>query len=499
MAPTFSRLHRTAAVALGLFVLWLCASTAHCADSAFAHRGYYFTFCRMPEYDLAEWKDIVDCVAEDRGNTMILWVGGAFRSKAYPITWEYNRDHNNVERDFLRELIDYAHTKDIRILLGFTPYGYDGVNQYYKVVPDAVALGPDGKTTKRFGIHSWGYSLCAAREDSQRFMLGYVRELLFDFYPNADGMLIESSDYSACHCPKCGGKFFDHEFTFVKQISEELWAKKPEATIIVYPRYFAGGEVPELGVRGTTQEFDPRWTLFFTPHSAHVDRELIKKAKSSLWSDDSTALKRPADVQRNAKLARDAGINGYMPSLETFSYIATEAEEGQAWLKGRRHVPLGMGWLRPEQHPYRELPIAVQRAAMAAYSHDPDMSDAAFRAMLGKRVLEEGAKEQAINDLLALEAIFASERTWYQPSPVVSIERITSLEQAGALSNERRARYREQLDQLTAIASRYSDAKSDGERKLFRTADWIVRQWDGNARKLLHGDESRSKCQAGAE
>jgi hypothetical protein len=323
--------------------------------------------------------------------------------------------------------------------------------------------------------------------------------MLFDFYPNADGILIESSDYSACHCPKCGSKFFDHEFAFVKQISAELWAKKPEATIIVYPRYFAGGEVPELGVRGTTQEFDPRWTLFFTPHSAYVDRELIKKAKSSIWSDDSTALKRPADVQRNAKLARDAGINGYMPSLETFSYVATEAEEGQAWLKGRRHVPLGMGWLKPEKHPYRELPIAVQRAAMAAYSHDPDMNNAAFRAILGKTVLGESATEQAIDDLLALEAIYASERTWYQPSPVVSVERITALEKSGALNDERRARYREQLDQLATIASRYRNAKNDGERKLFATADWVVRQWKGDSRKLLQADETRPQCQAGAE
>jgi hypothetical protein len=479
---------RATCIALALLLVVTFSRAARCDEAAFTHRGYYFTFCRMPEYGLAEWKDIVDCVAEDRGNTMILWVGGAFRSKAYPITWEYNREHDNVERDFLRELIDYAHTKSVRILLGFTPFGYDGVNQYYKVAPDAVALGPDGKTTKRFGIHSWGYSLCAAREDSQRFMLGYVREMLFDFYPNADGILIESSDYSACHCPKCGSKFFDHEFAFVKQISEELWKAKPEGTIIVYPRYFAGGEVPELGVRGATHEFDRRWTLFFTPHSAYVDRELIKKAKSSIWSDDSTALKRPADVQRNAKLARDAGITGYVPSLETFSYVATEAEEGQAWLKGRRHVPLGMGWLKPNEHPYRELSIAVQRAAMATYSHDPDTSDAAFRAMLGRNVLGDGATEQAIDDLLLLQAIYATERTWYQPSPVVSVERCAALEKAGVLNNERRVRYREHLEQLAAIASRYRDATTGGERKLFAAADWVVRKWDVEAGKLLNAD-----------
>lgn len=481
---------RAIGVAFAILLIFFFAPAARCEDAAFTHRGYYFTFCRMPEYGLAEWKDIVDCVVEDRGNTMILWVGGAFRSKAYPVTWEYNREHNNVERDFLRELIDYAHTKGVRVLLGFTPFGYDGVNQYYKVAPDAVALGPDGKTTTRFGIHSWGYSLCAAREDSRRFMLGYVREMLFDFYPNADGILVESSDYSACHCAKCGSKFFDHEFALVRQISDELWAKKPEATVVVYPRYFAGGDVPGLGVRGTTHEFDPRWTLFFTPHSAHVDRELIKKAKSSIWSDDSPALKRPADVQRNAKLARDAGINGYVPSLETFSYVATEAEDGQAWLKGRRHVPLGMGWLKPEEHPYRELPIAVQRCAMAAYSQDPDTSDAAFRAMLAERVLgrkdvDSKATAAAIDDLLTLQSIYATERTWWQPSPVVSVERCRALHEAGQLSAERSARYVEQINQLTAIAARYDKASAVGERKLSEAADLVLRQWDAEAWKLL--------------
>src|SRR6266540_3589049 len=100
------------------------------AAEPFAYRGYYLTFMRMPVMGLPEWKQAIDCFAEDDVNTLILWTAGGFRSKKFPITWQYNQDHANVRNDFARELIDYAHTKNIRVLLGFTPFGYDGVNRY---------------------------------------------------------------------------------------------------------------------------------------------------------------------------------------------------------------------------------------------------------------------------------------------------------------------------------------------------------------------------------
>ena len=53
-------------------------------------------------------------------------------------------------------------------------------------------------------------------------MLEYAREMAFDFYPEADGLLIESSDYAICHCKDCGERFFEKEFEFVNVISEEM-------------------------------------------------------------------------------------------------------------------------------------------------------------------------------------------------------------------------------------------------------------------------------------
>src|SRR5438445_3220255 len=149
------------------------------AEGPFAQRGYYITFMRMPTYDLADWKKIVDSIHDDGGNTLLLWVGGAFFSQKFPITWAYNKDHENVRHDFVRDLIDHAHTRGIKVLLGFTPFGYDGVNQYPLEHPETRAAGKDGKPVSPFGIGCWGYNLCPSRPESQRFMLEYVREMVF--------------------------------------------------------------------------------------------------------------------------------------------------------------------------------------------------------------------------------------------------------------------------------------------------------------------------------
>src|SRR5438876_3950955 len=105
-----------------LFLLAITALTAAATSEPFAIRGYYSTFMRMPTFGLAEWKQMVDCMKEDGANFLILWTAGAFRSKRFPITWKYNAEHKNVEHDYARELIEYAHTKQIRVVLGFTPF-----------------------------------------------------------------------------------------------------------------------------------------------------------------------------------------------------------------------------------------------------------------------------------------------------------------------------------------------------------------------------------------
>jgi len=466
----------------------MLALSPHLAESdpeksPFAIRGYYFTFMRMPTFGLDAWKKNIDAFHADGANTLVLWMAGGFRSRKFPETWQYNRDHVNVRHDFVRQLIDYAHRGKIRVLLGFTPFGYDGVNKMGEAHPEWRAVGPDGNPTARFGIHSWGYNLCPARDDTQRFMRDYIHEMAFDFYANADGLFIESSDYAICHCPRCGPKFYDNEFRFVKSISEDLWARKPGATVVVYPHYFTGARVPGMNVTAAKQPFDPRWTVCFTPHSANPDPSLTARAAGSLWSDDSPALHMPEAIRDNARKAAAIGCTGYLPSLESFSYIPTEPENGHPYLVGKRRVPFGFGWLKTGEAPYNELPIRINRIAYREYTRNPALTDTQFHEILGRELFGQ-SDFQAVEDALAIQEVCTNERTWWEDAPILSPDRVRDLRDSGKLTDERKAALRTALARLGAIEERY---RNRGPRytDLQRIAKWITNLWSGPNEKLL--------------
>ncbi len=376
----------------------------------FALRGYYVTFMRMPTFGLPEWRQMIDCMHDDGANTLILWTAGGFRSKRFPITWKYNAEHKNVERDYVRDLIDYAHTRQIKVLLGFTPFAYDGVNQYPLEHPELKATQKDGKPASFWGLHSWGYNLCPAQPASQKFMEDYVREMFFEFYPNADGLMIESSDYAICYCAQCREKFFDYEFSFVRQISEEAWRVKTNATVMVYPQYFNGREVPGFDVKGARQKFDARWTLFFTPHSAHIDPDLMKQAKSSVFSDEGISLGTPAKLRDSARLARKHGLSGYIASCEPFSCI-----DGPPGSSKPRQKPFHFEWLRDGEMPLNELPARINRIAYREYTANPDLPENVFKARLGRELFGEQSSEQNIADVLYLLDCWFKEAAWFSP------------------------------------------------------------------------------------
>ena len=81
--------------------------------------------------------------------------------------------------------------------------------------------------------------------------------------------------------------------------------------------------------------------------------------------------------------------------------------------------------------------------------------------------------------LLELQAAFNSERTWCQPSPLVSPERVRAMRAQGTLTPQKRAEYRAALDRLRAIEARHREPKSDGEKELHRVAQWVVDRWQG--------------------
>lgn len=458
------------------------------ATPPFQNRGYYLCFMRMPTFGLDVWREIIDGAAEDGANTIILWMGGAFRSKRFPITWQWAKDHENVRSDFGRPLIAHAHRRNLKVLLGFTPFGYDGVNQLPIEKPELKATGKDGKPVGEFGIGCWGWNLCPANPESQQFMREYVREMAFEFYPEADGLFIESSDYAICQCAQCGPKFFDHEFAFVRDISNEVWARRPDATVVVYPHYFSGAKLRFSFTDATAskQRFDPRWTLFFTPHSAALEPSLIAQARGAWWWNEAPCRFDVASLRDGARKAREAGCSGYVPSLECYSYVPVKTEFGEPWLVGKRQVPFGFGWLKDGANPYRELPVRAIRLAYRELTADPDLSDADLHTRLGRELFGPAWQRAQLDDLFELFRVFNTDRDWSVPGALTTPGLVRDRAEVGRLDEKKRTLLREQLARVRAIAARHRDGTVDGAKELHRIAQWLTDQWKGEYASLLN-------------
>jgi hypothetical protein len=457
-----------------LFVLAsVVAPTRAATNGSLSIRGYYVTFMRMPTFGLPAWKQMIDGMKEDEANTLILWTAGGFRSKQFPITWKYNADHKNVEGDFVRELIDYAHSKNLKVLLGFTPFAYDGVNQFPLEHPELKATQKNGQPAQFWGLHSWGYNLCPAQAASQKFMRDYVREMFFDFYPNADGVLIESSDYAICYCAQCREKFFDHEFAFVRQISDDIWRAKTNAVIMVYPHYFSSRKVPGFDVAGSTQPFDPRWTLFFTPHSAHINEELIKRARQSVFSNEGISIGGLSKLRDGVRVSQQHGLSGYIASCEPFTCI-----DGPPGSNKPRQKPFHFAWLPDGQMPFNELLMRVGRIAFREYTRNPSLTDAAFKKSVESGLFGGTAGSEAADDVLFVRGCWFEEAGWFSPSPILNPEELQRRAAKEKWPASKIQGYMTRIERLRGIGRKYAKSANANERELARVAGFITQKWD---------------------
>ncbi len=476
--------HNTGKMNRLITLLILCGLLLPAAP--FEQRGYYMIFSRVPTYGLPEWKTIVDSMQEDKANFLILWIAGGFRSKKFPITWQYNADHKNVKADFARELIDYAHGKGIKVVLGFSPFSYDGVNQYTLEHPELKATQKDGKFSALWGMHSWGYSLTPSRPESQQFMLEYIREMYFDFYPNADGLMIESSDYSVDYSEKDPSKYYENEFKFVRKISDEVWARNSHATILVYPHYFSGKKVQLFdGIVGGKMPFDPRWTLFFTPHSAPITPELLKSAPHSIWWDMVAVKGTPSQIRESARKARAAGVNSFVPTLESYSFQVKYPEGGEAYMIGRREKPFGFEWLKDGDNPYTSLLIRVNRIAYREFSQNPDLDFEDFKRVLGHELFGNASDPEKVNDLLFLQESVVIDRSWNTGSPLLAPWILKGKLECGFISRKQLMDYNRRLDRIGEIANRFRTRNDAASKQVSYIASWITNQWQGDSRKLI--------------
>jgi hypothetical protein len=247
------------------------------------------------------------------------------------------------------------------------------VNRYGAAHPELGASTRDGKPAVTGGIHSIGRGLCPSKVGSREFMMGYLAELLEDFYPGADGLFLEHSDYGTCECAECsGGAGLRREWELVDAISRRLWSRKPDALVLVYPQYAAVGAA-----------YDPRHVIFLAPHNMKGAEKVENPRVFShgYWDcgGDFRGL--------SARAARE-GWAGVVPSMENFTHENLHAFDTRWGPEGSR------GW--------DDLLVRVTRLTLRESAARPDLDEAGFRAALRRELFDGSSPDSAVDDLLLL-------------------------------------------------------------------------------------------------
>jgi hypothetical protein len=429
-------------------------------EKAFPIRGYYMIISRTQAWGLEDWKKFVDRMAEDGCNFLILWIGGGFPSKKFPETWQYNIANRNVQENFAGKLIDHAHDLGIEVVLGFTPHAYDGVNQFGMAHPEYAARQADGSITPVLGIHSMGRMLCPSKPPVREFMHDYIHELFFDFYPNADGLFFEHSDYGHCECLDCRDHYLEREWEFVNGIASEIWSVKPNARMVIYPQYY----------QRKVAEPDSRYTLFFTPHSTEITSDVRELDCDKLYWQMSFG-EPLGNLRSAAKTAADNGMQGFIASMEAFSH------EGE--VNGRRLMfePYDIPWKQENVFPFDDLIPKVLRWAFRVCTSKPLSSDREFLQQMAVEAFGSAEEVDAASDLLTLfELVQSGYRDFALRNALVhpeDFERIYPEDKRA----EAEADFRRQLGIVREIADKYQGAEGN-KGEMGRIAAWIVKRWE---------------------
>jgi hypothetical protein len=162
--------------------------------AAIDHIGYYAFLARGDYWDethkLAlwrqeDWEDLVDWMSDNKVDTLFVLVNGF--TLGYPsLRFHSLRDQFslNVRYNFLGELINYAHSKGVKIYLTITTD--DHAEEFGKLHPEAVRVNRDGyRTTPR--------ALCLENELVREYVKTMFEEVL-TLYPNADGIVIHPTE-----------------------------------------------------------------------------------------------------------------------------------------------------------------------------------------------------------------------------------------------------------------------------------------------------------------
>ncbi len=112
----------------------------------------------------------------------------------------------------------------------------------------------------------------------------------------------------------------------------------------------------------------------FTPHKRSPRAVLIKRGQGEPLVGRLSRPKRTARDPGQCPARTLTDDDRLRPSLEAFTFVATVAEEGQAWLKGAASGAPGVRLAGPWRPPYNALLTRVNRIAYREFSRNPKLS-----------------------------------------------------------------------------------------------------------------------------
>jgi hypothetical protein len=193
------------------------------------------------------------------------------------------------------------------------------------------------------------------------------------------------------------------------------------------------------------------------------------------WSD-AMVLGTPREIASAARAGREHGANGFVPSLEAFSYVTQHTEGGEPWLVGKRMKPFGLDALSEGKMPFKNLLVRVQRLAFREFSKDPGLAIEEFERRLGAEIFK-GEKTESVKDLLELQRIWNFERDWYWASPILDPEFFEQRARRLKWPQEKLRDYDRNLETLKGIAKRYENATNPAEKEMSRLAGEAAGRW----------------------
>ncbi len=201
-----------------------------------------------------DYKGFIDWLASHKINNLNIWpfdlaFGIAYNSKKFSEC--VNRYHPNVKREFIQDMIKYAHKRYIKVFF-FIDFP-DNWTAIIKAHPELAGKNvnpkniPSGKEWENYqkrgeGLCAGGERfrskfswVCASNPKTMQFWKDYWEELL-DRYPDVDGIGGQFCEHSntRCNCKNCTKNFFQLQLKYFEEMIKIGKKKNPHIKIWLY-------------------------------------------------------------------------------------------------------------------------------------------------------------------------------------------------------------------------------------------------------------------------